>query len=94
MSYHVCIETDEHGGVFLRSGVLGRIPVPAEHAARIVQADAAFRAKVQDVQSALYEAQDIGKAEALIDEMARCWGPEETKIRSLQWELMEYAAEE
>lgn len=94
MTYDICIETDEQGGVFLRSGVLGRIPVPAEHAARVRQADAAFRAKVQAVQAALYEAQDIETAASLIVEMVAAWGSGESKIRALQWEIMEHAAEE
>ncbi len=94
MTYDICIETDDQGGVFLQSGVLGRIPVPAEHAAQVRQADAAFRAKVQAVQSALYEAQDIETAASLIAEMVAAWGSGETKIRSLQWQLVEHAAEE
>lgn len=94
MTYDICIETDEQGGVFLQSGVLGRIPVPVEHAVRVRQADSDFRAKAQAVQFALYEAQDIETAASLIAEMVAAWGPGESKIRALQWELMEHAAEE
>jgi hypothetical protein len=88
MSYYDCEIQVEDGQAFIVSDVFGRIPVPPELSEGIIQTNKDFLTLVSSVHSALQRG-DTSEAELVVDEMERRWGPMQTQIRSLRWQILE-----
>ncbi len=96
MTYNFEIEyVDDE--VWIVSDVIGRIRIIDEDQAKFARKqDQDFRSLVINASDSLYkgDVSDTDKATEIVNEMMRRWGGSETKIRALNWQILECLEDE
>lgn len=82
------------GEVFIVGDVIGRIPIPEEHAARAFKEYSELQESCEAFNRALFSLGDPEEARKILEGMEARWGSSESKIRALQWQLFEETSEE